>query len=111
VSRYTVTLLYDSEKVHNSGSTIPIRIQVSDGSRASVSFLSASLNVHAVGVRPVSATAKTAMLAMSEDFKVVGMPTSYMLNVKTTGFAKGSYELVFTIGSQSTLYTAPFQLR
>jgi hypothetical protein len=71
------------------------------------------LNVHAVGVRLVSAAAAktTAMAGMSEDFKLVGMPTSYMLNLKTTGFAKGSYELVFTIGSQSTLYTAPFQIR
>ena len=98
--------------MHNSGSTIPIRILVSDSARANTNVSSASLNVHAVGVRLVSAKAKTtAMAGMSEDFKVVGMPTSYMLNLKTTGFAKGSYELVFTIGSQSALYTAPFQIR
>ncbi len=116
VSRYVVTLLYDSGKVHNSGSTIPIRIQVADSSRANANVSSASLNVHAVGVRLVSTTTvSTAKMVgipgNSDDFKIVGYPTSYMLNLKTTGLAKGSYELVFTIGSASTLYAAPFQIR
>jgi hypothetical protein len=108
---YVVSLLYDTGKVHNSGSTIPIRIQVSDSGRANVS--SASLTVHAIGVRLASGTTARMMAipGNSEDFKVVGNPTSYMLNLKTTGLARGAYELVFNIGSDSTEYVAPFQIR
>ena len=111
---YIICLLYDASRVHNSGSTIPIRIQLCDNARVNVS--SSSLIVHVAGVRLVSLTTAGTIASAGNanpdsDFRLVGWPLSYLFNLKTTGLGKGTYELLFTVGSESTLYTAPFQIR
>jgi hypothetical protein len=45
------------------------------------------------------------------DFRIVGFPNSYMLNLKTTGLARGTYNLLFTVGTDPVVYSTPFQIR
>jgi hypothetical protein len=50
----------------------------------------------------------------NNDFRfdpTLGSGGGYIFNLKTTGLATGSYTLNFTVGTDSTLYTAPFQVK
>ena len=111
---YTILRLYDWTKVHQSGSTIPIRIQVYNASGANLS--SKALPVHVVGTALVSSNTTGALYdglsgSADTDFKVVSWPLSYMFNLKTTGLARGTYNLLFTVGTDPTVYSTPFQIR
>jgi len=112
--RYDTCLLYDASKVHKSGSTIPIKLQLCSASGENLS--SEQLIVHAVGVSLVSSstsgTPEDAGNANPDgDFRVVGPPVSYMFNLKTTGLSPGTYHLTFTAGGGPTEYVVPFQIR
>ena len=113
--RYNVCVLSDTTKVHKSGSTIPLKLQLC--SAAGDNLSSSQLSVHAVGVSQVSSattgTPEDAGNANPDgDFRLVdGPPVSYMFNLKTTGLAPGTYHLTFTAGGGPVVYVVPFQLR
>lgn len=101
-------------KPKQSGSTIPIKVQLC--SAVGVNVSSASVVLHATGIQLVAGTANGTLQDSGNanpgmNFRLVGPPAAYMFNLQTKGFASGSYNLQFTIGSDPTVYTVPFAVR
>lgn len=116
-AQYQVCLLYDQTKGVKSGATVPIRLQLCDAGGTNLS--SAGVALHATGVVQVSNSAPAALTDTGnanpdDDFRydpTVGGTGGYIFNLKTTGFATGTYKLTFTAGGGGTTYSAPFSVR
>jgi hypothetical protein len=109
---YGIVTLYDQTKVHQSGSTIPIKLKITDANGNNLS--SAGTVVTAVGISLVS----TSVYGPVEDSGNANPDNnfrfttdSYTYNLKTTGLATGIYNLYFTVGSDPTLHTVQFQIK
>lgn len=112
-----VRSLLEEGRVFKAGSTIPIRVQIVDGSGANVS--AADLPLVATGVRLVSTQTDW---AVPEDpgesnpdrgftFTDADRGPGYRFNLKTTGFAAGTYALRFTVGIGGPALSVEFQVR
>ena len=114
---YSVCLLYDATKAVRSGATIPIKLELCDGSGNDLS--SASITVHAVSVVQTSSSITGAVedsggANPDNDFRfdsTLGSTGGYIFNLKTTGLATGTYNLNFTVTGDSFVYAAPFQVK
>jgi hypothetical protein len=111
---YAVVPLFSTTKANNSGSTVPIQIQLADaegvlgGSPAPV--LTAVDVVDASGsvVGPPQSPSNS---QPGNQFKGDSKSRTYQFNLQTTGYAPGTYTLRFRIGSDPTLYTISFTVR
>jgi hypothetical protein len=116
-SVYQVALLYDPAKPVRSGATIPIRLQVADGSGQNIS--SSNLILHAISVTRTSASVDgdvqdAGNANPDNDFRydaTLAAAGGYIFNLKTAGLMTGSYNLNFTVGGDSAVYTVPFQVK
>lgn len=114
---YNVCLLYDPTKAVKSGATIPIKLQLCDGTGNNVS--SSVVTVHATSFTQVSTLMSGPVQVAgnanpNNDFRfdsTLGNTGGYILNFKTTGLATGTYSLKFTAGADPTTHSAPFQVR
>jgi hypothetical protein len=114
---YHVCLLYDPTKAAKSGSTIPIKLQICDGSGNDLS--SSSITVHAVGLTQVSSSITGPVEDSGNanpdyDFRfdsTLGSTGGYIFNLKTTGLSTGTYNLNFTVTGDSFVYATPFQVK
>jgi hypothetical protein len=111
---YGVVALYDQTRVHKSGSTVPIKIQIVDAN--GVNYSSASLVVQAMSVLMVSENAS----GTPEDagnsnpdlnFRYDPSLGGYIFNLKATGHAAGIYELHFVVGGGTTDHVVQFRIR
>jgi len=109
---YSILVLYDQTKVHQSGSTIPIKLEITGANGNNLS--SAGTVVTAAGISLVS----TSVYGPVEDsgnanpdnnFKFT--VDSYTYNLQTTGLTTGVYNLYFTVGTDPTLHTVQFQIK
>lgn len=105
--RFVVQLLYDPAKPATAGSTIPIKLQIDDAEGVNVS--SAALPLTAVGDVSASGHANPD-LAFRYD-AALGGSGGYVFNLKTDGLASGEHTLEFTVGSDTFIYSAPFQVK
>ncbi len=110
---YGIVPLYDQTQVHQSGSTIPIKLEITNASGNNLS--SSNLSVTAVSVSLVSATvsgppANDAGNA-NPDSNFRFDNNSYIFNLQTTGLATGVYNLYFRVGADPTLHTVQFQIK
>jgi WD40 repeat protein len=111
---YQVCLLYDSTKAKKSGSTYPIQIRLCDANGQNVS--ASPIVVHATAVTQVSTNASGTLDDAGNsnpdfDFRFDATTASYIFNLKTTGFATGTYALAFTAGTDPVVHTAMFQIK
>jgi hypothetical protein len=109
---YNVCLGYDPSKAHNSGSTIPIKLQLCGASGPVPG--SPSIVVHATELFRVSNQAlgevEDAGQANPDDnFRLVG--SGYMFNLQTKGLTTGVYRLVFTVTGDPESHSVLFQIR
>jgi len=111
---YRVVALYDQTKVHKSGRTIPIKIQIVDAN--GVNHSSASLLPQAVSVVLVSSNSA----GTPEDpgnsnpdlnFRYDGSLGGYIFNLQTTGYAAGTYELHFVVAGDGSDHVVQFRVR
>lgn len=114
---YSVCPLYDPTKAVHSGATIPIKLQLCDGSGNDLS--SSSITLHATSVTQIS-TSTSGQVEDSgnanpdSDFRfdsTLGSTGGYIFNLKTTGLSTGTYNLNFTVTGDSFVYAAPFQVK
>ena len=115
-AHYHLCLLYDSTKAIKSGSTLPIKLQLCDGSGADLS--SSSLALHAISVSQASSSISGPVQDAGNanpdnDFRfdsILGSTGGYIFNLKTTGLVTGTYDLNFTVTGDPSMYAAPFQV-
>lgn len=110
---YGVRALYDETKTHKSGSTVPVKLQLTNAAGANVS--SSSLVVKAVGTTRVSTNAAgvpedAGKSNPDSDFRYDAGLGGYVFNLKTTGFAPGTYVLTFRAAGDPTAHTVQFRV-
>ena len=114
---YHVCLGYDPTKAVKSGSTIPIKLQLCDGSGNDLS--SSSITVSAVSITEVSTSISGPVQDSGDsnpdsNFRfdtTLGSTGGYIFNLKTTGLTTGTYNVNFTVTGDSLVYSAPFQVK
>jgi hypothetical protein len=111
---YKVCLLYDPAKSVNAGGVIPLKIQLCDASGANVS--ASTITVHATGLQQVDGTASSADLPPSNanpdsDFRYDGTLAGYIYNLKTTGLARGTWKMGFTVTGDPVPHSIQFDVR
>jgi hypothetical protein len=109
---FTIVPLYDQSRAFKSGSTIPVKMQLSSAAGQNVS--SASIIVTAVRVVQTSTNAVSDVQDSGNanpdnNFRFDG--TGYIFNLSTKGLAIGSYNLEFTISGDPVTHSLSFQLR
>ena len=110
---YGIRLLY-ADVAKPSGSTYPIKLQLTDASGNNVS--SPDVVVHAIGVTVASSGASAPLLTAGDanpglDFRYDASLGGYIFNLKLTGYTPGTYSLHFTVGDDPAIYSAGFQVR
>ncbi|HEV2195635.1 MAG TPA: hypothetical protein VGR55_08635 [Candidatus Acidoferrum sp.] len=114
---YGVCLLYDPTRSVQSGSTIPLKIQLCDGNNTDVS--SSTVVVHGVSLVQASTSASDVLQASGnanpdDDFRfdsTLGPTGGYIFNLSTKGLTTGSYVLTFTAGADPLPHVLSFQVR
>lgn len=111
---YGICPLYDQEKTHKGGSTIPIKLQLCDAGGHNLS--SPAIVVTAIGVMKISDTAFGSVEDSGNanpDFNFRYDPASagYTFNLSTKGLGTGTYRLGFKAGSDPTIYTVQFRVK
>jgi hypothetical protein len=114
---YGVNALYDQTKVHKSGSTIPIKLQLLDGLGVNVS--APSIVVTALTVTRVSDSATGALDDSGNsnpdyNFRYdasLGDAGGYVFNLSTKGFSTGQYRVFFQAGEDKSQHSVDFQVR
>ncbi|MDX6269864.1 MAG: hypothetical protein QOD28_1087 [Acidobacteriota bacterium] len=109
---YGVNALYDQTKAHKSGSTIPVKLELTDAARVNQS--ASNIVITALSVTRISDNAPGALAAPGDanpdyNFRYAG--GSYQFNLKTGGYATGTYLLSFKAGNDPTTHTVQFQVK
>ena len=114
VVSYGICLLYDAAKARPVGSTVPLRLQLCDAAQANVS--SAAVTLSAIGVTQISTQAPGALESAGaanadNNFRFDPTLAGYVFNLRTTGYAAGTYRLTFTVTGDPTEHGIEFQLK
>jgi hypothetical protein len=108
---YGVVALYDQTKAHKSGSTVPIKLQLTNAGGANVS--SAGLVVTALGTTLISTNAAGTLEdagSSNPDFDFRYSSGGYIFNLKTTGYAPGTYALTFRVAGDPLTHAVQFRI-
>jgi hypothetical protein len=114
---YAIALLYDTTKSKQAGSTVPIKLQVTDaggGNRSSSQIAVTALRVVRVSDNssPLLDDSGNANPDMNFRFDGgLGGNGGYIFNLSTKGFASGTYQLYFNVGGDPVEHFALFQLK
>lgn len=114
---YGVCVLYDPTRSVQSGSTIPLKVQLCDANNADVS--NSLIVVHAVSLVQVSTNSSEVLQASGNanpdnDFRfdpTLGPTGGYIFNLSTKGLTTGAYLLTFMAAADPAPHTLPFQVR
>jgi hypothetical protein len=112
-SPYQVCLRYDPSDARPSG-TYLIRLRLCDANGNNLS--SPSLVLHAVNITKTGSPVPLPVDAMGNAnpdnaFRYDAELGGYMFNISTRDLSAGTYNLNFTVGSSSTLLSAPFAIK
>jgi hypothetical protein len=107
---YGVDALYDPSQAKRSGSTIPLKLEITDA--AGDNMDSADLPIQAlfvVGQNGIQAQLQSPGNANPNNlFQFDPRTIAYQFNLKTTGYSSGLYTLYFQVGDAPTLYSLSF---
>jgi hypothetical protein len=114
---FGVLPLYDQTKAFKSGSTIPVKIEVSNVLGANLS--SPAISVNAVRLVQISTGASSDVQEAGNanpdsNFRydpALAPGGGYIFNLSTKGFALGTWELIFTASGDGTQHAVSFELR
>ncbi|MCU1286862.1 MAG: hypothetical protein JWO13_3212 [Acidobacteriales bacterium] len=110
---YGWTALYDASKSAQSGSTIPLKIALTNAAGSNVS--SSSVAVTAVRLTQVSTNSSVDVQDSGNanpdgNFRFVGDGT-YIFNLSTKGLASGTWQMVFRVSGDPQEHALTFQIR
>jgi hypothetical protein len=107
---YNVNPLFDQGKAHQSGSTIPIKLQLTDAAGNNVG--SSDTPITALYVLDQNGNQVPLMDSGNSNpgdlFRFDPTTGQYIFNLKTTGYASGRYTLYFKVGNDPILHTVSF---
>jgi hypothetical protein len=107
---YSIDALYDPSRAKHSGSTIPLKLEISD--TAGNNLGSQELAITAVSVVSQSGNQIPLNWPGNSDpggmFQFDARTGIYQFNVKTSGYASGRYTLYFQVGDDQSLYSLSF---
>ena len=114
---YNVCVLFDQTKSAQSGSTIPVKLQLCDAAGANVS--SPSVAVKATDVLMISTQAPENLAYSGNsnpDFNFrydpgLGGTGGYIFNLSTKGYPTGTFRLSYTVGGDPTPHDVQFSVR
>jgi hypothetical protein len=114
---YKVCILYDPTRSVQSGSTIPLKIQLCDANNNDAS--TPTVVVHAVKLVQNTTSASEMIQTPGNanpdnDFRydgTLGLTGGYIFNLSTKGLGTGSYVLTFSAGTDPTAHVLVFQVR
>lgn len=114
---YEIRVLYDEEKAHLKGSTIPFKLQLIDA--AGVNQSSPDVVVTAVGMQQLSdfapgQVAEDGQEEAENNFRFdpfLGETGGYKYNFKTTGLQTGSYVLLLRVSGDPITHGIRFQIK
>jgi predicted extracellular nuclease len=108
---YGVVALYDQTKANKSGSTIPVKLQLTDAAGNNLS--SPSLVVHVTGISPAPSGTDfdSGNANPGNNFRYDPVLGGYIFNLSTKGFAPGEYTLSFTVTGDPVTHTLKFVVR
>jgi hypothetical protein len=107
---YGINVLFDQGKAKHSGSTLPVKIQLTDYYGNDVS--SAGIGVQALYIAPASSPdvhlppQSPGNSQPGNDFRFTG--GRYQYNLKTTDLDAGSYSLYFTVDGDPLVHSVSF---
>jgi hypothetical protein len=109
---YNICVDFDQSKAHQSGSTIPIKLQICSASGVNQS--SASVIVQATYVLRITTITPQAVEDAGnsnpdDNFRFAG--GTYIFNLKTTGYPTGTYLLGFVVAGDPTTHTVQFSIK
>jgi hypothetical protein len=109
---FNVCVAFDQSKAKQSGSTVPIKLQICSASGVNQS--SASTIVQATYVIQVTTNAPQTLedagnANPDDNFRFDG--GGYIFNLKTTGYPSGTYLLGFVVGGDPTQHTVQFSIK
>lgn len=111
---YAICPLYDTTKVHKSGSTVPIKLRVCDATERNYSPPGVNLNIRGVqllGTADIGPAEDAGNANPDQAFRYDAALAGYIFNLKTTGLPAGVYGLSFTAGDDPTLHVVQFRVR
>jgi Tol biopolymer transport system component len=109
---YGVRALFDQTKAHKSGSNIPIKLELVDA--AGVNQSASNVVVTATSVVRVSDDSSGALQSPGDsnpNFNFRYQSGGYHFNLKTTGYASGTYRLSFRAGNDGVSHTVQFKVK
>jgi dipeptidyl aminopeptidase/acylaminoacyl peptidase len=109
---YGVVAGFDQTKPVKSGSTLPIKVQLTNSSGANLSsssILVTALNVVRISTNTASQVQDSGNANPDNNFRFSG--GSYIFNLSTKGYATGTYLLRFKAGADPTVHTVQFQVK
>lgn len=109
---FGINPLFDQKKSHKSGSTIPIKLELVDAS--GVNRSASSIIVTATAVTRLSDMAPGVLQDPGDanpdsNFRFTG--GNYHFNLKTTGYATGTYRLDFQVSGDPVTHSVQFQIK
>jgi hypothetical protein len=107
-----INVLYDQTKAVKSGSTLPIKLQLTNSGGANVSSSSivvTALSVLRIPTNTSGAVQDSGNANPDNNFRFSG--GSYIFNLSTKGYATGTYLLKFRAGSDPIIHTVQFQVK
>jgi hypothetical protein len=115
--KYGLCPLYDAGRSIQSGSTIPLKLQLCDANNSDVS--SSAVVLHATSLVRIATNASEVIQSSGDanpdnDFRFdssLGPTGGYIFSLSTKGLTTGSYLLSFSAGGDPVAHTLAFQVR
>jgi hypothetical protein len=111
--KYGIQLLFNDQKAVQSGSTLPVKLELLNGSGADVSSSSTAVHLVAVDNTQVGLTSWSSGNSNPDNlFRYDASLGGYIFNFNTSGLASGTHTLWFQVGSDTTtLYSLTFMVK
>lgn len=111
---YRICLLYDSIRSIRSGTAFPIKISLCDVNGANSSAPAITISALAVIMTSTNAAETLQDVGNSNPdsaFRYDSTLSGYVFNLRTNGFATGSYEMIISVSGDPKTHNLPFQIR
>jgi hypothetical protein len=107
---YGIDTLYNPNKANRSGSTVPLKLEITDDAGNNLGSMDVLVQaLYVVDQYGNQVTLQSPGNANPDNlFQYDPQTGTYRFNLKTTGYTSGEYTLYFAVGDDPTLYSLSF---